>query len=238
MRINNSVIFGYGFFRRFLLALASVLFVPAALANFAVPPGFNFSLPDGSSFDVGCGLLDVQGELIVNSANVTGANVVDIGSTGVIDAGSGTLFAGEGWNNNGTFIPGSSTLIIDDSCGETNPFVFTGDTIFNNLTIISTTGRVIELPTGSHLQVNGTLTLQGSSAQPLELVSAGAGQAIIRLGPDAQVISDNVSLSSVRIGNQVEAIPSLGTLSLWLLTLMVVILGRSRLVSRSSFRNR
>lgn len=238
MQINTPTSFRSIIFRRILFTLIGMLFVPSALANFSIPPGFSFSLPDGSSFDVGCGLLDVQGELLVNSADLTGANVIDIDSAGVLNAGSGTLYAGQGWTNDGTFIPESSTLIIDDSCGETGPFVFSGSTVFNNLTIISTSGRVIEIPSGGSLQVNGTLTLQGSSTQPLQLVSADQGLAIIRLGPNAQVVSDNVTLSRVRIGDQIEAIPSLGTAGLWLLALLLAFIGRARFAPSSSIRNR
>lgn len=225
--------------KRVIIALIGLLFAPAALANFSVPSGFSFSLPDGSSLDVACGLLDVQGELLVNGADVIDANVVDIGSAGVLDGGSGTIFAGQGWNNEGTFVPENSTVIIDDSCGEASNFAFTGNTVFNNLTIISTSGRVVEIPSGVALQVNGTLTLQGSSSQPLRIVSPTPGVATIRLGPNAQVITENVSLAAgVRIGENVEAIPGLGTLGLSILVFMLGFLGRAKLNPSSSIRNR
>lgn len=227
--------------KRFVIALIASFFVPTAFANFSVPPGFSLSFPDGSSLDVACGLLDVQGELLlVDSAGVTAANVIDIGSAGVLSAGSGTLYAGEGWNNDGSFVPGNSTLIIDDSCGESAPFVFTGNTVFNNLTIISTSGRTVEIPAGGALQVNGILTLQGNGPQPLRLVSPGPGLASIRLGPNAQVFTDNVSLAAdVSIGERViEAIPSLGVVGLSLLVFLLAFLGRINLAANNPIRNR
>ncbi|WP_157719150.1 IPTL-CTERM sorting domain-containing protein [Halopseudomonas salegens] len=225
-------------FRRFAMASLCMLFVPLAQANFSVPPGGSFTVPAGGSFDVSCGLLDVQGELL-NDGEITQAQDVDIAGSGTLNAGSGTLFVGQNWNNSGTFIPGNSTVVVDDSCG-TDPIVFTGATTFNNLTIISNSGRTVLLPPGNGLVVNGTLTLQGAGAQPLVLESSGPGLATIQLGPEALVITDNVDVASnVSIGERsshIAAIPTTSTLGLTLLAMLLALLARARLSTRSHYQ--
>lgn len=225
--------------RLILLCLSAALWcvLPVAQANLLVPENSSFSLPDGSTFDLACGFLDVQGDLLMNSAEISQALNVDIASGALIDGGSGVLQLSGNWNNQGTFNAGDSTVVIDASCSSA-PIFLSGTTVFNNLTIIGGSGRTVTLPVGSQLTVNGTLTLQGTGPDPLELVSSGGGLAVINLGPDAQVIQNNVSLAgNVRIGARsagVVAVPSLGILSLSLLGLLMAVLGSALLPRRFS----
>lgn len=234
MLIFLTGLFARAVFSRGVMASFCLLFLPVAHANLSIPPGSSFSIPPGSSFDLSCGVLDVQGDLILNSGELSQTQDVVIADGGTLDAGTGTLFVGQSWTNNGTFIPGDSTVVVDDSCGS-DPIVFSGATTFNNLTIISSSGRSVVLPPGNGLVVNGTLTLQGSAGQPLLLESSGPGLAIIQLGPDAQVVSSNLSVASnVSIGVQsshIAAIPSTSTLGLGLLAILLALLARARFTS-------
>ena len=213
----------------------TIMFTPIAQANLVVPENASFSLPSGGSMDLSCGLLDVQGDLQLNDAEVSGISDVGIASGGQLDAGAGVLQVSGNWSNLGTFIPGDSTVLIDASCS-TAPIVFSGITVFNNLTIVTDSGRSVVLPSGTPLTVNGTLTLTGTDGAPLQLTSADGGLAVINLGPDAQVVSSNVQVANnVQIGVQsssIAAIPSLGLLSLVIMSLLMTSLGSIRLRRR------
>ena len=216
--------------RLILLCLSAALWcvLPVAQANLLVPENASFSLPADSDFNLACGFLDVQGNLLMNSGEISQALNVDIASGALLDGGSGVLQLSGNWNNQGTFNAGDSTVLIDASCSSA-PISLSGNTVFNNLTIIGGSNRIVSLPSGSQLTVNGTLTLQGTDPAPLQLVSSDGVLAMISLGPDAQVIQNNVSLAdNVRIGARsagIVAVPSLGILSLSLLGLLIVVLG-------------
>lgn len=207
-----------------ILSTSLLLATGTALAQVTVPPGGNLIVPAGGALGLGCTALNVSGGFALNSGQVNGAAGVGIGASGTLNAGSGTLRVSGNWSNSGSFVPGTSTVVFNDGCAS-GPITISGNTTFHNLTLTSTNGRTFVLPEGSHLTVNGVLTLQGAPGNPIQLVSSGAGTAVVSLGPGATVVRDNATVNgNVQIG-AVSATANVPTLSEWALMLLASALG-------------
>jgi hypothetical protein len=213
-----------------------------ATAQVTVPPGGSLSIPAGASLHLGCTDLNVQGNVSVGAGQISQAATIGITSSGVLDGGSGTISVGGNWNNFGTFVPGSSTVIFTDGCS-TAPAQLTGNTVFYNLTLTSTNGRTFVLPAGHSITVDGTLTLQGLPGLPIQLVSSSEQTAFVTLGAGAQLVSSYATVPpSILIGAaNIEAIPTLGEYGLFILTLLLAAIavkqvssGQSPLVRRAA----
>jgi hypothetical protein len=179
----------------FLLALAQT-----AIAQVTVPVGGSLSIPDGGAVNLGCLDLNVQGNVAIVGAGQIGASTLSIAATGVVQGGSGTITVGGNWINLGSFAAGSGTVILTHGCG-IDPVQLSGNTAFNNLTLMSTTGGTFVIPAGHGITVNGTLTLQGLPGSPIQIVSSSALTAFIVLGAGGQLVSSNATVSpSVQIG--------------------------------------
>ncbi len=205
---------------------------PAAWAQFTVPTGASMNAPPGSSINLACVRLDVSGSLDLAASTLNDAGGVLIQSGGGLNGGASTLHVSGNWSNAGTFAAGGGSVIFDDSCA-TGPITLSGHTVFNNLTLRSSSGRTFVLPQGSNIIVNGTLTLQGAPGNPITLQSSGGGTAVVNLGPGAQVVQSNATVGgTVQIGPVPPAPPStpasIPTLSQWglaLLSLLAAALG-------------
>lgn len=205
---------------------------PAAWA-LDIPSGASLSIPAGGSMDLACTDLNVQGSLSVTSGQINQATNVGIGGTGVVDGGTGTISVGGNWDNSGSFVAGTSTVVFQDGCSAL-PAQLTGNTTFYNLTLISSTGRSIVLPAGSHITVLGTLTIQGAPGVPIQLTSSSGQTAVINLGPGANVVSSNATVPpTVRIGTAVaaapQAIPTLGEYGLAIMSLLLAAMAARQL---------
>lgn len=198
-----------------------------SFAQVTVPVGGAISLPTGGNMDLGCNALNVLGTFSVNAGQTTNAGGVAIASSGTIDSGQGTISVSGNWSNSGAFVPGTGTVVFSDGCASGN-IVLSGGTTFNNLNLTSSTGRTFVIPSGSNITVNGVLTLQGASGQPISLISSSGQTAVISLGPQATVVRNNVNVNSnVQIGTtplaSAQSIPTLseyGVISLALLMLV------------------
>lgn len=193
-------------------------------AQFSVGSGATYSVPAGGT-NVGCLSVDVQGTLATPAGQFTTASSLAIGATGIFDGGAGTLSVGGTLSNAGTFNAGAGTVVLNDGCaGGTSQL--SGDMVFQNLTLSSVTGRTFVIPAGSHITVLGMLTLQGTGAQSIQLVSSGAGTAVIQLGPAAVVnrnfanVAGNVQIGAAIAGGAAP-IPTLGTPALLLLSVLL-----------------
>lgn len=222
--------------RRFIVGWLLVLGLGSAQAQLVVPVGGTVTVPPAGTVDLACTALDVQGSLSYSSGQINLANNVTIGGT--VNAGTGHLTVGGNWVNNGTFTAGTGTVSFVDGCNLT-PAQISGTTVFNNLTLASTTGRSFIFPAGSSITVNGTLTLQGSPGNPVQIIAPGgqAGTSVIQLGPNAQVVRNHANVAgNVQIGNpppaSVQAIPTLGEWAMLLLGLLVTGLAVQRLPQR------
>jgi hypothetical protein len=216
---------GSPFGRLFIAAALLMLLSPAALAQLTVPIDSSFDVADGS-MSLGCTPLDVDGTLSIDSGQVSDISEVNIGTTGTINGGQGTLNVSGDWNNLGTFVPGTGTVNFTDGCA-VGPVQISGATVFNNLTLTSTVGRTFIIPAGENITVNGILTLQGTEDQPIQLVSSSGEPAVIGLGPSAQVIqnfaivSANVQIGELQIGATPRAIPTMSDYGLIILLLLI-----------------
>ena len=204
-----------------------------AHAQISVPSGGTYDVPTGATMDLACTNLDIQGAMTIGAGQLNQIASVGIGASGSINAGSGTLSLSGDWSNAVSFVPGSSTVILTDSCGG-GPTAFSGTTVFNNLTLSSSTGHTFVIPTGSNIVVNGTLTLQGVNGQPIQLVSAG-GSSVISLGPGANVVSNFANVAvNVQIGNGAPS--SIPTLSEWARLLLALLIAGTTVHSLRRFR--
>ena len=219
-----------------LCALSSLTsFGEAAELN--VPPGATLQIPGSATLEMGCADLNTAGSAFVNGGAIQQAGTVTIAATGALNAGSGTIQVGGNWTNSGTFNAGSSTVMLMDGCSAT-PASLNGDTQFNNLVLISQTGRSFVIGAGHNIGVSGSLTIQGTSAAPVNLVtSSQTGQvAYIALAPGATssvadaIIPPNVSI--VDSNPPPNPIPTLGHEGR---LIMILVLGLAMVVSRSLF---
>ncbi len=191
--------------------MAVLAAMPAAMAfaQVTVPPDAGLHFPTGSVMGMACTGLEVSGAVSLEASQVQRAAGVQIEPGGTLAAGAGTVTVSGDWVNNGTFAAGTGTVIFDDACAS-GPIALAGTTVFNNLTLSSLNGRSFVLPQGSHITVNGTLTLQGTPAMPIQLASSGGGTAVLNLGPGAQVVRSNANVNAnVQIGAAAVAVPTL-----------------------------
>jgi hypothetical protein len=211
-------------FGKFGAALAlSALLNSVAFAQLTVGAAATVSLPPSGLLGMGCNALHVQGMFDVNAAQVNNSGNISIGTTGTLNGGSGTINLSGNWSNNGSFLPGSGSVVFTDGCA-TGQIQITGTTVFNNLTLTSNNGRTFVLPVGPSVTVNGTLTLQGTAGQPVQLISASSQTAVVNLGPQANVIRNFATVASnVQIGalGAPQSIPTLSDFSLVILALLL-----------------
>lgn len=177
---------------------------------------------------LGCTALNVQGSFNLNSGQASNIGGVNIGAGGNLDGGQGTLSVSGNWNNSGTFVPGTGSVIFTDGCAA-GPIQFTGTTLFNNLTLSSSTGRRFIFPAGKLVTITGTLTLQGTSGQPITLLTAGS-QTTLVMAPGSHLVSNNATGFYVDPnGNVIIGPPSIPTLSEYGLMLLSLLMAGSAL---------
>ncbi|MFP5446751.1 IPTL-CTERM sorting domain-containing protein [Acidovorax sp. Leaf73] len=167
------------------------------------------------------GTLNIGGTLSVDSDVTFGSSAIVSGSNGIISVG-GNLSA------TGPIDTGNNTVVLRDGCiGNTSQI--SGNFVFQNLTLSSTTGRTFVIPAGANITVLGTLTLQGAPGQNIQLVSSGGGTAVINLGPGATVTRNNATVNGgVQIGGAAAA-TNIPTLSEYGLMLMALLMGLAAL---------
>ncbi len=223
--------------RMYFLVSALVFTASVTHAQVTVPPGGEINVPSGGNMNLGCNSLIVQGNFNVNGGQVSGAGGVNINTGGTVDAGSGSIVVSGNWSNSGNFVPGTGTVTFTDGCATGN-IVISGQSSFNNLSLTSTSGLTFVVPAGSNITVTGTLTLQGTSGQPISLVSSSGQTAIINLGPNATVVNNNTNINNVQIGSPVPAsIPTLseyGLMALASLMLMLAYRQKKRIASNTA----
>jgi hypothetical protein len=179
------------------VALAAALLAPGlATAQLAVPPGGSFSVPSGSSMDLACTALAVDGTLLLGSGQLDNASSVSIAAGGTLHGGQGTLNVSGHWSNNGSFVPGTSTVAFSDSCSPSGSISISGNNTFHTL-VLTGASRTFVVPAGSSLTVNQLLRLEGSPGSPLQIVSSDPSQtAYIRLSPGAQLLRNYANLAA------------------------------------------
>ncbi len=200
------------------------------------------SLGSGA-LDLACTDLIVGGSLQLDSAPVTGVRHVDIQAGGTINGGLGSITLSGNWTNSGTFNAGSSQINFDDSCG-TGTSTITGNTTFFDLSLVSSSGKTFNMQAGSTQTIINLLTILGAAGNPLQIRSTLPGQlAFTNLLGNQNIahvgVSDNTatgvwlapfqaneggnSATTRWFGdpNFVAKIPTLGPMSLLMLTLLL-----------------
>ena len=194
--------------RAIAVAVLTAASAASALAQVTVPANAGMNLPMGSALGMACTGLDVSGSMSLEASQIQSAAGVQIEPGGALAAGAGTITVSGDWINGGTFDAGTGTVVFADGCAA-GPIALAGNTVFNNLTLTSLSGRTFILPQGSHITVNGMLTLQGAPGLPIQLASSGGG-AVVTLGPGAQVVRSNANVNAnVQIGAAAIAVPTL-----------------------------
>jgi len=138
--------------------------VPISTSDVTIPGGLSY-YPVLPNITQTINSIQIQSGAVVNSTGTPALTIA--GGTGA-------------WQNEGTFNPGSSTVIF------TNPAAtLTGSTNFNNLTVA--TGASLDLGTGNTLGISGVITLSGSG----KLNASGSGTTINYNGTGQSVIIPN-----------------------------------------------
>lgn len=166
------------------LGLILAVCVNSSFAQLSVPNGARITLPAGSHTDQTCTSLNVDGTLSLAAATVEHIGGLRIGSTGRLHVGAGTLEVSGDWNNIGTFIPGTGSVVLNDDC-IAGPIRILGKTTFNNLTLTGDNTEYL-IGEGAEITIQGTLRLQGASGKPVQLASENGKETFIRLGPTAR----------------------------------------------------
>lgn len=144
-----------------------------ALAQVAIPAGGTFAL-NGGSVDLAGTDLDIAGTLTFGAGQVNNAANVMISAGGNLDAGSGALTLFGDWSNAGTFAAGTSSVNFVD--GGVNVSNVSGNSTFDNVSFVSTTGKTYAFAIGSTQTIQGALTILGTGAQAIQFTSSAAGQ--------------------------------------------------------------
>ncbi|MDA8456271.1 IPTL-CTERM sorting domain-containing protein [Acidovorax sp. GBBC 3334] len=203
--------------------LALTLCAPAA-AQWVVPPGGSLDVPPGGAVDIACTALDMQGTLNLTGGTLSVDSTATFGSGSNVTGSGGTISVGGDVVANGTLNTGNNTLVLRDGCDPGNTSQLSGTIVVQNLVLQSTTGRTFVLPQGANITVLGTLTLQGTAGQPVQLVSA-SGTAVINLGPAATVVRNFASVPpTVQIGAAAPPLTSIPTLSEYGLMLLSLLM--------------
>ncbi len=202
-------------------AIALCLCAPAA-AQISFPPGSSLDVPAGGDVDNSCLDVDMQGTLNFSGGTLF-AESVNFGSSAAVTGSNGVLAVGGNLSAASPINTGNNDVVLGDGCiGNTSQI--SGNFVFQNLTLTSTTGRTFVIPAGANITVLGTLTLQGAPGQNIQIVSSGGGTAVINLGPGATVTRNNATVNGgVQIGGAAAAtnIPTLSEYGLMLMALLM-----------------
>ncbi len=203
-------------------ALLVSLCAPVA-AQVVVPPGSSLDVA-GGAMDIACTALEMQGTLNLGGGTLSVDTNATFASGSDVTGSGGTISVGGDIIATGAFNTGNNTLVLRDGCNAGNTSQLSGNIVVQNLVLQSSTGRTFVLPQGANVTVLGSLTVQGTAAQPVQLTSA-SGTAVVNLGPNATVTRNFASVPpTVQIGAAPPAVTSIPTLSeygLMLLSLLV-----------------
>lgn len=152
--------------------LGCTLLSIAALAQAA-----QWQIGAGSRVDFGdaivnlsCADFKVDGAASANASRLDGISTLHIGVTGSVLGGQGQWALSGDFLRTGRFSADSSTISIVDTCPISVSRVSDG-TVFHHLSVVSGTGKTLELAAGQATAVQGQLTLQGTAGNLLKVRS-------------------------------------------------------------------
>ena len=180
--------------------IAGNIFCASAFAQTTIPSGASVQLNGGSLSLAGTSLLDAGVFGIGSGAMI---NILDasIAPGASLVVGTGAMTLSRDWSNLGTFTAGSGAInFIDGGVATSN---ISGNSIFNNASFISSTGKTYSFATGSTQTVGGALIILGASTLGIQFKSATLGQAAnLNLLPGGTQNIDFVGVSSVHATGQ------------------------------------
>jgi hypothetical protein len=221
----------------FAAALGALTGAPA-YADITIPAGGTLAL-DAGGLDAACTDLIVAGTLHTNSAAITNVRNVIIASGGVIDAQSSTIAVAGDWSNAGTFSPGASTVTFTDGCGVTNATI-TGNTTFNNVNFLTSTGKQWTFAAGSTQTVQGAIVITGTGPALRFRSTVPGVDAFIR--PQGTLTRTNLDNINVVFGpprppsGAPTPVPTLSTIATLLLALLLFAVSGRALPTRATRR--
>ena len=224
-----------------LAALLGLLMAAPAWADMEVPAG-TFSNTGGGVFDLANTDLLVAGTLGVDDGQIINVRNVVIQPGGVINGGTGAISLSGNWSNSGSFAAGAGSVNFVDSPTGPPSATISGNTSFSTVNFTSALGKTYTFAAGSSQQISNLLTIRGTAALPVALVSSMPGQfAFLNLGGNQQISNlavDWVAATGVWIAaGQInrnptgvtsrwlgagEVVPTLGAGALALLALMMI----------------
>ncbi len=141
--------------------------------SITVQAGSTFSVGDGS-VQLNCGDLTVAGDFSIAAGSAQTIRHVSISSGGDITVGSGLISLSGDWSNAGAFTPGTGIVEIVDGCGTTST-AMSGDSTFTDFRVTTSTGRALQVASGSSQVFTDNLTLRGTPPNYLTIRSSSAG---------------------------------------------------------------
>lgn len=146
------------------------------LAVFEIPAGTSVST-GGGLFDLACADLRIAGTLNLDNGQFINVRAVNILAGGVINGGGGGVMSVAGnWSNSGSFVAANSTVNFIDDAACASVATISGNTSFANVSFVSTLGKTYTFAAGSTQTMLGGLTVSGTAALPIVLVSSTPGQ--------------------------------------------------------------
>jgi len=223
--------------------IALGLAAPAFAGNLTVGAASTFDLGTGS-LALGCADLAVTGTLTAGTVGFSAARDVAINPGGTVNGNSALLSLSGNWDNAGSFNAGTSTVQMLDGCALFSGVVV-GNTSFANLSINTTTAKLVSFTAGSTQTVTGLLSLLGSVGNLLQIRSTVNGSAAFMNATGTSSASyvnvqDNNALpgndillppNSVKGSNtpgwlQGIVVPMLGPLAMGVLALLLLVSGQ------------
>ena len=145
----------------------------AQAGNVSVGANASFDLGTGS-LALGCADLDVAGTVSAGGVGFTQGRDVAIGSNGTLNGDSATLELSGDWDNQGTFVAGTSTVRMVDGCALLSAVV-SGKSSFHNFVVESAGGKQIRFEAKATQQVTNLLSFAGVLGSLLQIRSTVDG---------------------------------------------------------------
>ena len=161
---------------------ARAVVVAVLAANLIAPSHADLNIGVGGSFDLGGGAMDlgctdvvVGGTLNLSGGSLTNVRSLTIQSSGILNAGSGSITLAGDWSNQGNFNAGTGSVNFVDAPACATTSTISGNSNFYRLSIVSNSGKLYRFASGSSQTVGNQLTLLGSAALPLRIEASTAG---------------------------------------------------------------
>jgi hypothetical protein len=170
----------------------------SAHADYIVPANANSSL-NGGTLNLSCTDLIVAGTFDVGSGVVRNARNVSVQPGGVVLGGSGSITLSGNWtlSPTGQYVPGTSSVRFDETCGA-GASTISARTSFYDVHFTSTSGKNFVFEANSTQTISHLFEFTGTASAPSQFRSSAAGQvAFIDLQPSGTQVISHVGVTDV-----------------------------------------